>query len=598
MKLRILVLILALTCFLLVACEEDNFLSGLLGGLGGSTTDEEYVETTYLYDALYSALEKQDYLKAVSIAVDELTSKEVKEGEIHPKLASGFPDLARGLEAHDRDVTFRALAELMFQQTSAPGTVETCMGRTFTADGKDVPAAVTLEEQGISHWDGEVRYWFAEGNDRLWILDNMGNLLYAELKATSFDLLDADGKRLATYAVESCEDLKSYEGTWTAVTLGGEEADPLTVTVETFYLSLVSQRYGEPSFQVTTREKDRVSLVNVHESAIRMTLITRDGKDLLILTDTLEETPAMRVYYRADKGYDGSWPEVAYLRAMYLIRNLELGNEHVLATWYEPVPLARQQAMSLAQELLTAAAPYADVSAYQKRFTALKNVVLSASDVSFAYDVEGTLLTGYDIMTPVTFFGCRVFFADAVPHRYSYDSKGRISKITVTEYSPENGSPVESYVAYTYTKKGELESVRVESVYLDATFYPFYDMDGNLLELTGSYLDEQGEEMMLWINYSRDPETGRLNGELAWYRDGNGNFHNRVTSYEYDKKGRITTVSVYYDYENDSDDVTDTITYTYDKNGTVTAITCQGSDGMTNKISCQIGDYFFLDGNP
>ncbi len=268
---------------------------------------------------------------------------------------------------------------------------------------------------------------------------------------------------------------------------------------------------------------------------------------LPILTLTENATGNTACYYAYYLGYDITWPEFIYPKAVQYLNECldEVAEGYTPGFWdytvEEEESYSGNAAWKRLHELFTALGDYKDSTEIASRFTIWENMYTGATLLRvdnmgnesknseyeyFKYNAQGQMLTGksWDIQW--------MYGGDSYAKYFTYDEDGRISKI-------QQGSG--NYVEWTIT--------------------PVCDSEGRMVGGTYKSNDYTHE-----VSYTYDAQ-GRLIENIVW--NGSGRFKH---AYTYDANGNLVKDVYWYGY-NESNDYKSyryTVDYTYDANGYVT----------------------------
>lgn len=271
-------------------------------------------------------------------------------------------------------------------------------------------------------------------------------------------------------------------------------------------------------------------------------------------------------YYALPYGYDRSWKEYVYPRAVsYAEKCLEAMANGENPTYYceldeRPSMPEGNDALKRLYEAFEFLGDYRDSAEYLARFTVLEDVYVGARSYSeyqtgniagkqyisvskgVDYYPDGSLRTV--LGDPL---GDKLYGGDGYdPLRYIYDENGRIAKVQTigdAQRRVDNGnSEISEWEILYYADKVTKELTLV------------YDENGVLL--SGRYGD--GREIIY-----RCDDQGRVVGNNTYFIEGVGQY-----SYTYDENGRLVqTVKDSKSWLHEYTESRTTITYEYDENG-------------------------------
>lgn len=339
--------------------------------------------------------------------------------------------------------------------------------------------------------------------------------------------------------------------------------------------------------------------------AYTLTVELRGKLPIAFLTDNATGTQAAYYLNYEEFGYDLSWPEFIYPRAVEYLNECveELAEDYTPGFWdytvEEDVSYSGNAAWQRLYEMFTALGDYKDSAELAGRFTILKDMYTGAEVVrvdhmgnesdsdyeEYRYNALGQMTMGRseDIFRMYgTYSDSRLYFF--------YDEAGRINKI-----QRGTGNSVSVVITPAYDDQGRMVSGAYQSNDYTHDLSYRYDDQGRLVENTVWNGSNRYQ-----YTYTYDAE-GRLVKQVCWYGWNEPDYKNYryTTQYTYDAQGHLTekvTVEEYYrSWENKFEvEETVTISYTNDDQGrpVSASITVDGED---NRYASQDVTYFYED---
>lgn len=497
---------------------------------------------------------------------------------------------------------------------------ELLVGEWYLADGEEKlgPAkTISVGAEGTVTLDGETLTWLDRGSSDEYM---SGYLL-------------KDG--VHTYAMEICQyrdDKVPYVQVWT-VEVDGENVysddwvgtyynDPMLGYLLLSWRNLDDNDETMDDYISVQRSYASVndteldwSVTSSGEGAITadlggaytLTVELRGQLPIAFLTDNSTGTAAA-YYANYDRyGYDRSWPEFIYPRAVEHLNGCveELAEGYTPGFWddtvEEGVSYNDNAAWKRLYEMFTALGDYKDSAELAGRFTILKDMYTGAS------------LTRVDNMSNES--------TDSSHEKYTYNSLGQVTYSETAENHRLYGGDTYGSLYFFYDETGRISQIQKGTGNnVSAVITPIYDGEGRMVggtyqsnsynwELSYTY-DAQGRlaENIVWNNddrywhtYTYD-DAGNLVKDVYWYGWGsNYRMYRYTVDYTYDAQGYLVKKEQvrenYSDYRNEFTLMwTYTWIYTNDAQGRPVSAqyTEVDSDGSTSYAS-QTVTYFYED---
>lgn len=291
------------------------------------------------------------------------------------------------------------------------------------------------------------------------------------------------------------------------------------------------------------------------------TVELRGALPIAFLTENA--TGAQAAYYLnyEEYGYDRSWPEYVYPRALSYLNECveELAEGYTPGFWdytvEESVSYSGNAAWQRLYEIFTALGDYKDSAQLAARFTILKDMYTGAENLRV--DNMGNESTDreyevykYNALGQVTYSETaenhRLYGGDTYGSMYFfYDESGRISKI-----QKGTGNNVSSVIIPVYDGEGRMVGGTYQSNSYNWELSYAYDDQGRLIENI-----VWGGDDRFHHTYTYDA-AGNLVKDVYWYGWGsNYKYYRYTVDYTYDAQGHLVQVEKvrerYDDYRNE-----------------------------------------------
>lgn len=469
------------------------------------------------------------------------------------------------------------------------------------------PTQLSFNADGSCSVNGTSMTWIEQGsNDSSiegLILDNGENSFYfyfnANREAPSRSSLQLNLVESTEWGLTSGDHIATYiahpyapqvMASWRL--LDGDDTMP-----ESFYIDRYNMSCSDLSFtwDITSAVDD--STVAVHATALNgytqeysLVMQERDGHYVMTLTD--DATGASALYYCDQYGYEASWPEYLYPRALEWVKGYVNSNYF----WTSDRSYSDNEALVFLHQKFTELGDYKDSADYLSRFTVLPSQLTSVVQIStdqlgneskntlgsYTYDASGKRVTarGEEI---VEFTGV---YSSGTPQQFTYDASGRISSITLGWV---NGS-VEGIGTPNYDAEGKLLSTDVQTTSWSYTSTFTYDDQGRVASISVPQ------------NYYEEPRTFTYS-----YTDGgllaqkvhtwNDSYYTLTSDYTYEN-GVLVRVDATRSYRY-GDPYTTTYVYTNDDQGrpVTVDITTTDPNNTYKAMRCEYTyeDLYFFD---
>ena len=446
----------------------------------------------------------------------------------------------------------------------------------------EVPSKITVNVGGAVDIDGKAYTFLLEHSDSEslwgWLMEDgtcryQVNLNYNESWATPRLTLysareSADGYRsedwLATYFNDAM--LPWLLMSWRNFSDDGVMDDYISLDYEDAQIN-----DEEVDWTVTAIEGQNIT-VDIGIGAYTATLELRGDLPLLTLTENATGNTAC--YYNSNLGYDRSWPEFIYPRAVKYLNGCLEDVENGYTPGFGDYTVAEEDQKSYSgnaawkrlYELFTALGDYKDSAEIAARFTVLEDMYTGADMVSvdnmgnesksdgyegYKYNALGQIVSAYSGDTS-RMYGCgnyRLYFV--------YDEAGVITKI-----QRGTGNSVDAVITPAYDSQGRMVSAVYQSNNYTQELSYKYDDQGRLAE----NIVWNGSDRYQYL-YTYDSQ-GKLVKTVCWYGWSSPNYkqYRYTTDYTYDAQGNLVKqVEVEESYSYNSWDKTETFYLQYTK---------------------------------
>ena len=326
------------------------------------------------------------------------------------------------------------------------------------------------------------------------------------------------------------------------------------------------------------------------EDKYTVTLEKRGDKFVATLTDLTKNT--VGYYYSNSHGYDRSWKEYIYPRAIQYLQECQndLANGYTVSFTSHLAEESKSYSGNAAwrevYNIFVSLGDYRDSKEYADRFIILEDMytsmaittvdnmgnVRNSTDVEMTYNSKGQLIETYGSWELYHLYGGNRYTTKYL----TYDENGRV--VTVREGN------VSSLVNLEYDANGRIISGTYKSNSYNQNLSYTYDSQGRL---TQSIVWNGGDRYE--FNYSYDAQ-GKLVEIVEWYGWGSTPRRTRYTAtFEYDAQGHLakqTEVEENYSSYNDTFSYSGTVTWTYkcDEEGDLlsASVTEERSSGSVN----------------
>ena len=515
---------------------------------GGPTEEEaRAIELYNKYAGVIDRLEHEDYTGVIQeIAVLINSGKEQEEKTPMAELMVGEWHLADGEEklnpaqtisvAADGTVTVDGVALTWLEEYSG----DESLGGFLLKDGVH-----TYAMEIVNHRDNQIPYvqlWTVESNGGNFYSDDWMGTYYNDpmlgYLLLSWDNLDNHDEVMDNYISISrrCANVNDTELEWSVISSGEG--------------SITADLGG----------------------AYTLAVEVRGEKPIAFLTENATGNQAAYYANYSDKyGYDRSWPEFIYPRAVaYLNECVEEQSENDTPGFWdytveEDVSYSGNAAWKRLYEMFTALGDYKDSAEIAGRFTILKDMYTGAENNRVdnmgneSTDREYELVK-YNSQGQVTYSETRENFRLYGGYSYGelyffYDETGRVTKI-----QRGSGNNVSVVITPAYDDQGRMVSATYQSNDYNHELSYTYDAQGRLIE----NIVWNGSDRY-WHTYTYDA-AGNLVKDVYWYGWGsNYQMYRYTVDYTYDAQGYLVKeVKVYESYSDYWDEYTLQKTYTWE----------------------------------
>lgn len=412
-----------------------------------------------------------------------------------------------------------------------------------TSNNSNAPTSITFQADGVCLYNGTELTWVEyEAMDELYrgvIFDGGEPLYFFNLEYYSQYIAPrlniwtcrVDGEyfyedsHVAGYV--NGELMAAAMGSWTA--FGSVEG-----TSNYYYLNIDNPHSSDYNLDMQVESvEDNVMTLNLQaeggsDETLTAVVELRDG--MPVMTVTNNTTGISNSYYRDALGYDKTWPEYRYYKALSYLNEYQDRGYFYIYTDNESIYYDGNKALAYVYSELEAVGDFQNAAGYLSRFTVLDEHYTG----SVIYRTDNLGNTSSETL-----------------ERLTYDEQGRITSGKCAEFLRLYG--VDRELQFSYADNSQISQIQYGNV--TAIFVPSYDSNGRMTGVTAQYNDGTYQ-----YSYSYN-DKGQL---VSNVRERNGYKNSYV--YTYNDSGKLTKIVQTYSWSSSFRYIY-TTTYNYDSNG-------------------------------